>query len=195
MEDILGHFVDISNGHDDYLKISFMPSNKSIHDAWQKNGLSADFIADYWDSFYSKRFNKLKKDYSKMRYGVCYIANELLENAMKHHCQNIKIPITISVYLYPYELFFYVSNCILKKDSELFKTYIQKLLHEDPATLYLYHVERSVSDDFLSKSCLGYVTLLNDYKTQLGWRFYSKSLQSDYVEVTVMVRLNINDNQ
>jgi hypothetical protein len=52
MTEVFGHFVDIQNCHQEYLKINFSPTSVPLQQRWRNNGLSADFLADYISTFF-----------------------------------------------------------------------------------------------------------------------------------------------
>ena len=68
-----------------FLLISFFPSSIPPKQRSRNNGLSADFIADYLTTFFPKDedITNTNKKQAEIKSAVSYIANELLENAMK----------------------------------------------------------------------------------------------------------------
>ena len=124
---------------------------------------------------------------------VSYIANELLENAIKFSHEPAQIPIRIGIYLSKTLLRFYVTNSLNPDSVEGFQHYIQELLSEDPGELYIRQLERNASEEFGTESRLGFLTLLNDYEAKLGWTFEDtpNELGEKWQTVTTMVELAI----
>ena len=96
MTQIFGHFIEELPKQEEYLTIGFSPSSLSLKKRWKNNGLSADFIADYFKMFFISNQvddegmnNSILID--NLWNMVKYIANELLENAMKFQDQTIPI--------------------------------------------------------------------------------------------------------
>jgi hypothetical protein len=92
------------------------------------------------------------------------------------------------LYLYQNEFKFYASNAIAPDAIEDLQARIHALLTEDPQQLYLDQVERNASGES-SGSHLGLLTMVNDYKARLGWKFETSSQDPDVVVVTTMVHL------
>ncbi len=68
------------------LLLRFSPSLLPPQQRWRNNGLSADFLADYVTTFFPKdeADPASAERQSTVKGAVNYIANELLENAMKY---------------------------------------------------------------------------------------------------------------
>jgi hypothetical protein len=75
---IFGDYYDIEDSQE-YLTINFSPNRLSIQDRWRNNGLSADFLADYWSTFFPADDSLVQGTSKHARNIVGYIANELLE--------------------------------------------------------------------------------------------------------------------
>ena len=84
---------------------------------------------------------------------------------------------------------FYVINTLDPADLKNFQDYIQKLLTENPAQLYLDQV--AAQDSQNSRSGLGYLTMLNDYSAKLAWKFGQLAKDPQVPEVATMVSLPI----
>ncbi len=186
-----GNFREMGNTQE-YLIISFSSSTLSIQDRWRNNSLSADFLASYWGTFFPLHPDESKHHRAEVQDTVSYIANELLENAIKFSYEPAKIPIRIGIYLSETLLRFYVTNSMNPERVDSFQNYIQKLLSEDPGELYIRQLERNASEES-TESRLGFLTLLNDYDAKLGWKFdvLSNDAGLECHTVTTMVELAI----
>src|SRR6476646_1178990 len=85
----------------EYLTLAFSPTNAPLRTRWRNNGLSADFLGDYVTTFLPTNGGKaaVGSQQNEIKHAVTYIANELLENAMKYHERNVDIPIGIHLEL------------------------------------------------------------------------------------------------
>ena len=72
-----------------------------LRSRWRNNGVSADFIGDYVMTFLPADGDMASagRNQGEIRHAVTYIANELLENAMKYHKRDVDIPIGIRLEL------------------------------------------------------------------------------------------------
>ncbi len=192
MSETFGNFVKMGDTQE-YLIISFSSSTLSIQDRWRNNSLSADFLASYWGTFFPLHPGESKHHRAEVQDTVIYIANELLKNAIKFSYEPAAIPIRIGIYLSRTILRFYVTNSMDPETVAEFQNYLQELLSEEPGELYIRQLERNASEESGTESRLGFLTLLNDYEAQLGWKFdtlsNSAGLKCD--TVTTMVELEI----
>jgi hypothetical protein len=191
MEKTFGNFIEM-NKTQEYLVISFSSSTLSIQDRWRNNSLSADFLASYWGTFFPAHPNEHKHQRTDVQDTVSYIANELLENAIKFSYEPAQIPVKIGLYLSTHVLRFYVTNSVDPQNIERFQGYIENLLKEDPGELYLRQLELNASEEGSSESRLGFLTILTDYEAQLGWKFETiQQGEQTYHLVTTMVEIEI----
>ena len=190
MAQVFGDFINIeSQQPQEYLKISFSPSSVPLQQRWRNNGLSADFLADYLSTFFPGEDGETQRQQSQIRSAVNFIANELLENAMKFTYAPARHAISITMQLDSHAVRFYVTNSLDPAALSDFERFIQRLLQEDPTTLYLEQL--AFNNDKTHSSSLGYLTMLNDYGAKLAWKFDYLAKDSRVPEVTTMVQLPI----
>lgn len=187
---IFGDYYDIEDSQE-YLTINFSPNQLSIQDRWRNNGLSADFLADYWSTFLPADDSVAKKKSIHTKNIVGYIANELLENAMKFHCTDANSPISISIHLFPDGLIFYMGNCVEESIAERFQDYIRVLLSENIEDLYLRQLENNAKDPDHTTSRMGFLTMMHDYQAKVGWKFIAIPDCQSRQQVSTMVRLTL----
>ncbi|MFO7140254.1 ATP-binding protein [Arthrospira sp. PCC 8006] len=125
----------------------------------------------------------------EVKSAVSFVANELLENAMKFSDESSTYPIKIQLFLQHDNLSFFVANTINKDAVSSFQDYIQELLSSDPQEMYIHQVEKNVEND--TESGLGYLTMVNDYMAKLGWKFETLEQETSQTIVTTMVQLTI----
>ncbi len=191
MSEIFGHYLEISNISQEFLVIGFSPSSASLQQRWRNNGLSANFMADYVTAFFPQTgLNSITpQQLAEIKDAVGFIANELLENAMKFSDSQSSHPINIQVRLSPEKLFFCVENTIVNSAVKPFQDYIQKLLTSDPEELYIHQVEQNLENETSSR--LGYLMMINDYSAQIGWKFQTVQTDPLLITVTTVVSLGI----
>ena len=194
MVQIFGKFNDTKSNSEEYLILGFSPTSIPLQQRWRNNGLSADFLADYLTTFFPvidtepTTFKKRKE----IRGAISYIANELLENAMKFNDTNSQYPIGIQFRLYSDQLILYTTNSVQHENVERFQSFLQELLQTEPQELYIRQIERAQENDNVEASGLGLLTMIDDYKVKIGWKF--ETVQQDSEEVilvTTMVQLDI----
>jgi len=187
MQQIFGEFVEQGNG-DEYLVIHFSPTSLPLQQRWRNSGLSADFLAEYWSTFFPVHDVPSRNKQNEVKGAINYIANELLENIMKFAYQPANHPVSLGLYLFQNEFKFYASNAIAPDAVEALQTRVHALLTQDPQQLYLEQVEKNASGEN-SGSQLGLLTMVNDYQARLGWKFETSFQDPHVIIVTTMVHL------
>jgi hypothetical protein len=195
-----GDFEEKISSRCEYLTIGFSPSYIPLKKRWENNGLSADFIADYFRNFYISRNEAHGQQTDEFQIenlcnAVKYIANELLENAMKF--QDTKMAYTAKVFLFltADKLIFRVTNAIQPQQAECLQTYIRTLLASDPEELYLTAMRSSARAENSGRSGLGFLSMICDHGARLGWQFammepeHEEEGEHAFMTVTTMVTL------
>ncbi len=177
-----GHFIDEMPDKQEYLIIAFSPSSISIKERWRNNGLSADFMADYFITFFPSSDTK-----AEVKSAVSFIANELLENAMKFNDETAEHPIIIKLQLHEHRLVFLATNSINPQAVGNFQAYIEELVICDPGELYIRQLEKNVEDETHTSSRLGLLTMMNDYQAKMGWKFETAQKDSEAITVNTTV--------
>ncbi len=201
MTQIFGDFSDdLPNGQEG-LTIVFSPTSVPLQQRWRNNGLSADFMADYFATFFpgSEEATPETSTQEQVKSAVSFIANELLENAMKFNDESSPQPISIRLQMDTKRLIFLASNSVNPQQVKSFQAYIQELITCDPSDLYLRHLEKDEDPDE-AHSGLGLLTMINDYQAKLGWKFerldqnpdvVASGTAHDAIAVTTMVQLTV----
>ncbi|RKZ43321.1 MAG: ATP-binding protein [Gammaproteobacteria bacterium] len=195
MTQIFGHFIEELPKQEEYLTIGFSPSSLSLKKRWKNNGLSADFIADYFKMFFISNQvddegmnNSILID--NLWNMVKYIANELLENAMKFQDQTIPITAKIEFSLYSDELIFCITNGLLEEKVKEFHVFINKLLSEETENLYFQMMRKNAKSDS-NVSRLGLLSIMYDYSAKLGWKFEELQTTPPVMTVNTMVSIKL----
>jgi hypothetical protein len=161
------------SGECEYLTLAFSPISAPLRSRWRNNGLSADFLGDYVTTFLPARDGvpAFEDRQNELKHAVTYIANELLENAMKYHQPDVDIPIRIHLELASDHITVTVSNGIGVVQAGLYKAFVEYLKQGDVSDLLLRQQEESAMSSEPALSSLGLLTMISDYDAQLDWRF------------------------
>jgi hypothetical protein len=193
MQKILGDYIQNLPPGQEYLILSFSPGSIPLRQRWRNNCLSADFLADYLSTFFLGNDDQQPDSdkQAEVKSAVSYIANELLENAMKYGVEMSPFPVSIQIYLNPDLITFQLTNSIRVEQTQEFQNQIKALLQADPEELYLAQLEKNALSENNQESGLGLLTMLNDYGAKLGWKFELLPQQPAEIAVTTMVQLVI----
>jgi len=177
----------------EYLVLGFSPSSVPLKQRWRNNGLSADFLADYLVTFFpgnEENPNSLAQQ-AEIKSAVSYIANELLENAMKFSDDASDYPISIALHLQNDKLIFLTTNTIPPHAVGKFQAFLEELTLSDPEELYIQQLEKNAQDESGAASQLGFLTMINDYLAKIGWKFETVQQEPEVITVTTMVQLPV----
>src|SRR5438132_5726549 len=189
MTQTFGNFIERKDERLEYLKIGFSPTSLPIQQRWRNNGLSADFLADYLTTFFPGDDRAVAERHAGLKSAVSYVANELLENAMKFSYAPSQHAISIAMYLEAEAVSLYVTNSVDPHAVASFQQAIARLLTEDTDTLYMAQLTHNTESDSADGSSLGYLTMLHDYGVALAWKFAPSLRAPDVIMVTTMARL------
>ncbi|MDX2096852.1 MAG: ATP-binding protein [Leptolyngbyaceae cyanobacterium bins.59] len=186
---IFGEFLDPVPASEEYLTLHFSLGSTPRKQRWSNYGLSADFLGDYFAAFFpgdavaDSAINRR----DTVKAAVSYIANELIENAVKYGDESANLPITITLYLYEKTLIFEVRNPTQRSRAEQYQAFIQELLSSDLDEFYTRQIEKTALGE--GGSNLGVLTMINDYGAKFGWKF--ETIGEETAQVTVLVYLEV----
>lgn len=181
-------------GKCEYLTLSFSPLSTPLRSRWRNNGLSADFLGEYVITFLPTSGDMDAVRHSQIKHAISYVANELLENAMKYHEQAIDMPIQMHLELSRDHIMVSATNSLAAGQAQSYREFVEHLLEADAGALYLEQLEASAQNEESQTSCLGLLTMINDYGAQLGWQFDVPSLASNTMTVTTSALLRFNQD-
>lgn len=191
MNQVFGDFSEDLPVSQEGLTIAFLPISLPLKQRWQTNGLSADFMADYFAVFFPGNNSSVtESDTAEVKSAVSFIANELIENAMKFNDERSPYPISISLQMHSDRLVFQATNSVNPNTLNSFQNYIHQLTTLDPNELYIQLMEADESAGMVS-SGLGLLTMMTDYLAKLGWKFETINTDPRIILVTTMVQLMI----
>src|ERR1700760_4596397 len=173
-------------GECEYLTLAFSPISAPLRTRWRNNGLSADFLGDYVTTFLpgDGAVPARESRQNEIRHAVTYIANELLENAMKYHQPDVEIPIRIHLELAADHVRVSVSNGISDVQAERYRAFVEHLQQEDASELLLRQQEESATSAGATMSGLGLLTMVSDYDAELDLRVDIHPTQPKTMTVT-----------
>lgn len=182
-------------GECEYLTLAFSPTSAPLRSRWRNNGLSADFLGDYVATFLPAKDGvpAFKNPQNELKHAVTYIANELLENAMKYHQPDVEIPIKIHLELASDHITVSVSNGIGVVQAGLYKAFVQHLQEEDAGDLLMRQQEESAASGESNLSSLGLLTMISDYDARLDWRFDIHPTLNESMTVTTSAVLPLKN--
>lgn len=196
MIEIFGDYIEnLPPGHD-YLDIGFSANSRPIKHRWRNNRLSAYFVADYLSTFMpvEDEDTEGERRREECKSSVSYVANELLENAMKFHSSTGNYPIRFGIHFIEnpeIKIVLLARNSITQDVRKNFQNFIQELISSDPSDLYILHLERNAEEENSNKSGLGFLTMINDYSAKIGWKFESLEDNAELMAVTTLVQLPV----
>ena len=176
---------------EEYLTLHFSPARLPRQQRWRHYGLSADFLGDYFANFFpgEETSSEVINRRETIKASVSYIANELLENAVKYSDIEAHKNISITLYLYDHAIIVRVVNYSQQAVVHHYQRFIESILSHDLEELYVTQLERTAMGEDGSR--LGLLTMMQDYGATFGWRFESVEMPSDVVCVNVVAQLRI----
>ncbi len=187
-----GLSLDSIPASDEYLTLNFSPTSAPRRRRrWGNYGLSADFLGDYFAAFFpgdeipDSKINRR----DTVKAAVSYIANELMENAVKYSDEGSDCPISITLHLYEQEIIFEVTNHTSSSRASTYQGFVQTLLATDLDEFYTQQLEKTAMGTEMSN--MGLLTIMNDYGAKMGWRFQPLADRPETVTITVMACLPI----
>jgi hypothetical protein len=192
MPQIFGDFVESFPPAQDSLELTFTPNSLPIKNRWRSNRLSANFMADYFSNFLpvDEDDPAQKRRIKESKGAVSYVANELLENAIKFNNQGTNFKIKFGIYFIEeadLTAVLFATNSVSAEGLDKFQKFIQELLCSDPEKLYVQQIEKSAEEENSGASGLGFLTMINDYSAKIGWKFEIVEKDPKMIAVTTMV--------
>ena len=192
MPQIFGDFVESFPPVQDSLELTFTPNSLPIKKRWRSNRLSANFMADYFCNFLpvDEDDPAQKRRLKESKGAVSYVANELLENAIKFNDRGTNFKIKFGIYFIEeadLTAVLFATNSVSAEGLDKFQKYIQELLYSDPEKLYVQQIEKSAEEENSGASGLGFLTMINDYSAKIGWKFEIVQKEPKMIAVTTMV--------
>ncbi|MEG4274208.1 MULTISPECIES: DUF6272 family protein [unclassified Microcoleus] len=194
MTQIFGEFIEEFPPEHDSLELTFTPSSRPIKQRWRNNRLSAHFVADYLSSFLpvDEEDASSEKRIKESKGAVSYVANELLENAIKFNNDDTHYKVKFGIHFIgetEVTAVIFASNSVTSEGANKLKEFIEEIMASDPNELYLQQLEKNAESES-DTSGLGLLTMINDYSAKIGWKFEPRP-DSDTIIVTTVVQIRV----
>ncbi|MBU7586658.1 MAG: ATP-binding protein, partial [Nostoc sp. TH1S01] len=169
--ELFGNFISTFPPEHDSLELSFTPSSRPIKQRWRSNRLSAHFFADYFINFLPVEDNEPNQEQriKESKSAVSYVANELLENAMKFNDDSSHYKVKFGIHFLndndSITAVIFSSNSIKPGGEDKLREFIAELLASDPHEMYVRQIEKSAEEE--GTSGLGLLTMINDYSAKI----------------------------
>ncbi len=132
--------------------------------AWKHSGMTSDFIAEMM----APRFRPSKRLYNQLRQDIGYLANELIENAIKFRSRG-EVVVEALAQAGCFRLS--VTNLVDRETAARFQKLLATVTSGDPGELLIQQIEASAMATTSNASGLGLLTLMSDYEVQFAWLF------------------------
>lgn len=192
---IFGEFIDQFPPDHDSLELTFTPSSRPIKQRWRNNRLSAHFVADYLSSFLpvDEEDASSEKRIKQSKGAVSYVANELLENAIKFTDDTSSYKVRFGIHFIEdldVIAVIFTANYAKSETANKLQDFIKNLLSGDPNDMYLQQIEINAESETESEtSGLGLLTMINDYSAKIGWKFEVLPDSLDTILVTTVAQI------
>ncbi|MGB1013895.1 MAG: slr1658 superfamily regulator [Nannocystaceae bacterium] len=146
---------------------------------WSQCSATADFCTNYLAT---------REFYQASRGAINYILNELIENAVKFSCGD-----TIQIILgrEDNDVVIVVNNHVAAQSSEKIRATLQALLVGDPLDQMMLKVEQNAENPDSDGSGLGFLTMMTDYDTRVGWQLCQPAGNGQPPRLSTIARLDI----
>lgn len=192
---IFGDFIEQFPPELDSLELTFTPSSRPLKHRWRNNRLSAHFVADYLSSFLpvDEQDASSEKRIKESKGAVSYVANELLENAIKFSDDTFHYKVKFGIHFIGETdviAVIFATNCANYEKINKLQAFIKELLSSDPNELYLQQLEKNAETES-ETSGLGLLTMINDYSAKIGWKFETIPDCEDKMAVTTVAQITV----
>lgn len=131
---------------------------------WAHCSSTADFLAEIFGGMVRRGGG----DITEARHSIAYLANELLENAVKFRAPG---DVEVEAALAGDGFSIWLANAVTEETAGRFRALLEEIVAGDPGELLIARIEANASDEGDGGSGLGILTLMNDYGVRLGWSF------------------------
>ena len=131
---------------------------------WAHCSATADFLADLFGGL----VRQAGLDAHDARHSIAYMANELLENAVKFRAPG---DVMVEASLDDGTFGLWLSNLVTEETGRGFEALLVDIVAGDPGELLIARIEANAADEDGTGSGLGILTLMNDYGVAMSWSF------------------------
>jgi hypothetical protein len=187
--EVFGDFIELDEDRaGESLTLRFSPSSTPLQQRWRNNGLSADFLAGYVSTFLPVDSSDpaSARRQADTAAAVGYVANELLENAMKYSAEGSGKSISMRLHLESRRIIFHQSNSAAPDRAAALRDFIAKLETLGASEMLLKQMENGGDEN---GSGLGLLTMVNDYGARLAFQV-AACKEDDETVITTQVELD-----
>lgn len=156
---------------------------------WRRCSLSSVFWSQYTALFVPPTVAEGWLNRNAVESVLAYLLNELFENCAKFS-DGPELNVTYQSWIGREKMIFQLTNHITPDKQAPFESFITELLESNTDELYFQRLEENLENDS-SGSGLGFLTLINDYGVQFGFKFETISPES--VQVNVQAHLSLKE--
>lgn len=192
MNQIIGDFFEEALDNHKLFMIEFLIQAIPIERRKPIRYLSMAFVSDYLANVFPIAEENATSfgQQLQLKSAAIYMSNELLENSMKFHDDNINYPVKFGIGLFDQNLIFIGINCVNQKCLAKFNNFIDELTHSDIDEFYFRQIEKG-AEEKSEESQLGFLSMMNDYSAKLGWKIETIKKDIEIITLTTMVQLTI----
>lgn len=163
MSEIIGSYSPVGPSGEQ-LSLTMHPDSFALR--WSVCGLTANFAAEYFVELLDDSAMQAPQRAETLS-AVSYVVNELIENAVKF---NVGGDVGVSIGIDRRDLVCEVTNQIAAESAPELRAKLAELASGDPGELMLARVEANAELGEEGGSGLGFLLIMNDYGTSLGWK-------------------------
>lgn len=158
---------------------------------WEYCGLTADFTGNYLCNVMLQGAKAVSLS-DETAHAIRYIVNELLENTLKFRClENIIFSCAIDAD----ELVFMTANTVNSSILPALVSKLENISNGNTETMFFERLEKNAASETQTGSGLGYLTMINDYGAEIGWKIESIPDEKECLRFETMVFLKIINNK
>jgi hypothetical protein len=184
MKTHFGQKAELNGALQHVTKIQFCAAELGLK--WSHCSICADFLSQWYTNVLSA--NGFAGKLKDAGHGISYMANELIENAVKFRAGgDVDIEAGLAGNLFVLE----IGNWIADETRRRFQGLLEEITNGDPGELLIERIEANAAGES-SGSGLGLLTLMNDYGAKIAWRFEKKEMAADApIHLTTTAHLNL----
>ncbi|MEP6668103.1 MAG: ATP-binding protein [Chthoniobacter sp.] len=184
MKTQFGEMSELNGALQHVAKIQFCAEQLALK--WAHCSICADFLSQWYSNVLSA--NGFAGKLNDAGHGISYMANELIENAVKFRAGgDVDIVTGLAGHLFVLE----IGNWIAEETSRTFQGLLEEITNGDPGELLIQRIEANAAGES-GGSGLGLLTLMNDYGAKISWCFEKKeSAAGAPVHLTTTAQLNL----
>jgi hypothetical protein len=184
MKTQFGQPAELNGSLQHLTKIQFCAEQLALK--WSHCSSCADFLSQWYTNVLSA--NGFSGNLTEASHGIAYMANELIENAVKFRVGG---DVAIEAGLAGKSFVLEIGNWIADDTSRTFQGLLEEITNGDPGELLIQRIEANAAG-VSGGSGLGLLTLMNDYGARISWRFEKKEMAANApVHLTTTAQLNL----